>query len=417
VAERQRRLVEAVRPEHAASRRSRPRRSQRPAPSNDQEDAWRSSSTFDNGATYTEMRLLARAYAATKDEKYKQSFERGLKFIFDSQYPNGGWPQRFPLQNNYGRHITFNDKLMSSVMALLKEVSAGRGDFGFVPEAERKHAKEAFDRGVECVLKMQIKNPQGELTGWCQQHDEVTLAPASARAYELPSIASFETADMVFTLMQIERPEEHVRHAITSAVKWLEKSQIHGKRYELIRDKSFKYGVDRKLSDDPNAPPLWARFYEIETNRPMFSDRDGAKRYELSEVGEERRAKYAWYGTFGEKVLAEYPKWQKRVGGEREIRSLWSAGAPERAGGFADFGLENGVHVGLRAEAGALGDDFELERGFGEELDGSVDAQANDLAVDRPPYHLSKTSFEHAARQGDFFDDVVDVDPLTAVIA
>jgi len=285
-----------------------------PAPSNDQEDAWRSSSTFDNGATYTEMRLLARACAATKDEKYKAAFERGLKFIFDSQYPNGGWPQRFPLQNNYGRHITFNDKLMSSVMLLLKEVSAGSGDFGFVDEAQRKRAKEAFDRGVECVLKMQIKNPQGELTGWCQQHDEVTLAPASARAYELPSIASFETADMVLTLMQIEKPDDRVRQAITSAVKWLEKSQIHGKRYELIRDKSLKYGVDRRLSDDPNAPPLWARFYEIETNRPMFSDRDGGKRYALSEVGEERRAKYAWYGTFGEKVLSEYPKWQKRVG-------------------------------------------------------------------------------------------------------
>jgi PelA/Pel-15E family pectate lyase len=289
-----------------------------PAPANDQEDAWRTSSTFDNGATYTEMRLLARAYGATKDDKYKQSFERGLNFVFDSQYPNGGWPQRFPLQNNYGRRITFNDKLMSSVMMLLKEISEGKNEFAFVAPDERKRAKEAFDRGVECVLKMQIKNPAGELTGWCQQHDETTLAPASARAYELPSIASFETADLVLVLMQIEKPDDRVKQAVTSAVTWLQRSAIHGKRYELIRDKGLKYGVDRRLSDDPNAPPLWARFYEIETNKPMFADRDGVKRYNLSEVGEERRAKYAWYGTWSEKVLSEYPKWAKRVGAAKE---------------------------------------------------------------------------------------------------
>lgn len=285
-----------------------------PGASNDQEDAWRSSSTFDNGATYTEMRLLARAYAATKDPKYKQSFERGLKFIFDAQYPNGGWPQRFPLQDNYGRHITFNDKLMSSVMLLLKDVSKGEGEFAFVGDADRKRAKESFDRGVDCILKMQIKGADGQLTGWCQQHDAKTLAPTPARAYELPSIASFESADIVMLLMGIENPDARVKRAVTAAANWFEKSAIRGKRYETIRDKALKYGVDRRLSDDPNAPPLWARFYEIETNKPIFADRDGVKRYDLKEVGEERRAKYAWYGNWGEKVLSELPKWRKRVG-------------------------------------------------------------------------------------------------------
>ncbi|MEA2707521.1 MAG: hypothetical protein QOF78_122 [Phycisphaerales bacterium] len=285
-----------------------------PGAANDQEDAWRTSSTFDNGATYSEIRLLARAYAATADEKYRQAFERGLKFIFDAQYPNGGWPQRFPLQQNYGRHITFNDKLMSSVMLLLKEVAEGKGEFALAREADRKRAKESFDRGLECVLNMQIKKPDGTLTGWCQQHDATTLAPTSARAYELPSIASFESADVTLLLMQIEHPDEGVKRAIASAASWFEQSAIRGKRYELIRDKSLKYGVDRRLSDDPNAPPIWARFYEIETNRPLFSDRDGGKRYELSEVGEERRAKYAWYGNWGEKVASEFEKWKKRVG-------------------------------------------------------------------------------------------------------
>ena len=238
-----------------------------------------------------------------------------MKFVFDAQYPNGGWPQRFPLQDNYGRHITFNDKLMSSVMALLDDVAAAKNEFAFVDDATRKRARDAFGRGVDCIVKMQIRDPAGELTGWCQQHDAKTLAPTAARAYELPSIASFETADIVLLLMRIEKPDERVKQAIISAVKWFEQSQVRGKKYELIRDKSLKYGVDRRLSDDPSAGPLWARFYEIQTNKPIFADRDGVKRYDLGEVGEERRARYAWFGNWGEKVLSEFPKWQKRVDG------------------------------------------------------------------------------------------------------
>jgi PelA/Pel-15E family pectate lyase len=293
-------------------KRPRPADLVRGAPSGGDDD-WESSSTFDNGATYTEVRLLARAYMATHDDKYKQAFARGLKFILEAQYPNGGWPQRFPVRDNYGRHITFNDKLMSSVMLLLKEIASGGGDFAFVGEAERTRAKQAFDRGVECILKMQIKAPDGKLTGWCQQHDAQTLAPAPARAYELPAITSFETADIVLLLMQIERPDARVRQAITSAVEWFERSAITGKKYVRINDKNLKYGVDRRLSDDPTGSPIWARFYEIETNKPMFADRDGVKRYDLREVGEERRAKYAWYGNWGAKVLSEFPKWKKRV--------------------------------------------------------------------------------------------------------
>ena len=281
----------------------------------DANDEWQGVSTFDNGATYTELRLLARAYAATKDEKYRQAFDRGLKFVFDAQYPNGGWPQRFPLKaDDYGKHITLNDKLMSSVMALLKDVADGTGDFAFATEPQRKQAKESFDRGLECLLKMQIKTPDGKLTGWCQQHDAQTLAPTSARTYELPSIASFETADVVMLLMQIEKPGARVKTAITAAAEWFDRSRIAGKRYERINDKSLKYGVDRRLTDDPAAAPIWARFYEIETNKPIFADRDGVKRYDWHEVGEERRAKYAWYGDWGNKVLAELPKWKARVG-------------------------------------------------------------------------------------------------------
>src|SRR5438270_406140 len=83
-----------------------------------------------------------------------------------------------------------NDRAMVNVMSLLKEVFDGGADYTFASDADRQHAREAFERGVQCILDCQIK-VHGKLTAWCQQHDEVTLAPAGARSYELPSITGF----------------------------------------------------------------------------------------------------------------------------------------------------------------------------------------------------------------------------------
>ena len=66
--------------------------------------------------------------------------------------------------------------------------------------------------------------------------------------------------------------------------------------------------------DDPSAEPLWARYYDIETNRPFYCDRDGVKKYALAEVGLERRKGYAWLRPWGAKVLAEYGKWRAKHG-------------------------------------------------------------------------------------------------------
>lgn len=272
-------------------------------------DAWNQVSTFDNSATFSELRILARAVRITGEPRYRQAFDLGLKFVFDAQYPNGGWPQRFPIGKNYGRHITFNDNAMVGVMRLLHDVSVGDGDFAFVDPAQRKRAGEAFDRGVECILKCQVV-VDGRPTVWCQQHDAETLAPASARAYELPSLCTFESASITELLMQLPNPSPRVVTAVDSAVAWFQAHQITGKKYEKVVDPALEYGVDRRLVDDPSAKPLWARFYDIESNKPFFCDRDGVKRWSLEEVGAERRARYAWYNTSPQRVIDAYGKWK-----------------------------------------------------------------------------------------------------------
>jgi PelA/Pel-15E family pectate lyase len=292
-----------------------------PAPGADKKDVppadannvWQNTSTFDNGATYSELRILARAHRVTGEPKYKQSFDRGLKFVSDAQYPNGGWPQRFPLEDNYGRHVTFNDNAMTSVMAVLRDVAAGKPDFAFVSEDDRKRAKESFDRGVECILACQIK-VNGKPTVWCQQHDAETLAPTRARAYELPSLCSAESADIVMLLMRLDQPDARVRGAIDAAANWFERSKITGKRFETVTGPQYEEGKDKVLVDDPFAPPLWARFYDIETNKPFFVGRDGVPRASVDQISHERRKNYAWFNTSGTKVAKAYAEWKKRNG-------------------------------------------------------------------------------------------------------
>lgn len=284
-------------------------------PPGDTEGIWRPSSTIDNAATYSEMGILARVYAATGEAKYRESFLRGLHFLLVAQYPNGGWPQRYPLQDNYGREITYNDGAMISVMELLRDVGDGQGGFEFVTAEDRVRCQAAVAKGIECTLACQIR-VGGKLTGWCQQYDAVTLEPAGARAYELPSIAGAESAEVALFLMELPNPDDRVRAAIEGVVEWFRKSAIAGKRVEVATGSQYEHGRDRVVVDDPGAPPIWARFYEIDTNRPFFCSRDGMKRESIAEISYERRNGYAWYGNWGAKVEAAYDKWKKRTGAE-----------------------------------------------------------------------------------------------------
>jgi PelA/Pel-15E family pectate lyase len=283
----------------------------RPAPvPNNVPSIWGGLASFDNGFTYTEIRALARAYRLTKRQSVLGAFNRGLDFVFESQYPNGGWPQRYPPPDDYGRDITYNDRAMENVMRLLKDVCENKdGQFSFVDTGRRAKAKQAFEQGLECVLKTQIV-VDGRPTGWAQQYTPDTLAPDKARSYELPSIAGDETCGLTLLLMEIKDPSPQVQRAVHSAVAWLQRSTVRGVRLERAPDPSLPKGFDVKAVEDPTAPPLWARFYEIQTNRPFFCGRDGVKKYSMNEIEAERRAGYAWLRPWGTPVLERYEKWR-----------------------------------------------------------------------------------------------------------
>ncbi|WP_425638242.1 pectate lyase [Algoriphagus yeomjeoni] len=272
-------------------------------------------STFDNGATITEMRFLAKVYAHQQDELYKQAFEKGLNYIFISQYDNGGWPQFFPIRGgngDYSMQITYNDDAMVNTMKFLKEIYSGDEKYvalNLGPEQLTK-AQQAFDAGIEIILKTQIV-VNGEPTVWCAQHDEITLAPAKARSYELPSFSGSESVGIVQLLMELDKPSNEVIAAIDGAVNWFEAHKIEGIKLETEVDSEGR--KNRIVVEDKNAPLMWGRFYDLETAQPFFCDRDGIKKISLAEIGYERRNGYSWYVNAPEKVLKAYPEWKKKV--------------------------------------------------------------------------------------------------------
>jgi PelA/Pel-15E family pectate lyase len=279
-----------------------------------------SETTIDNRTTYTQLQYLAKLITGSLKKssppashpKHLAAFFKGFDYLLSSQYENGGFPQFFPLKKGYYTHITYNDDAMVGVLELLRDVAQKKGDYLFVDEERRARAEKAVQKGIDVILKTQVK-VNGVKTVWGAQHDEVTLEPAPARNFEPVSLSGSESVGIVRFLMGIENPSPEVVDAIESAIKWFEKSKITGIKVETVSLKDSPRGIDRVVVSDKNAPPIWARFYDIKTNRPIFTGRDKVVKSSLAEIEIERRTGYAYYTNSPQRLLEiDYPKWRQR---------------------------------------------------------------------------------------------------------
>lgn len=278
--------------------------------SDDHFDAW-SCGTFDNDSTINELRYLAlvsRAAGAENErvKAWRGAFMRGLDYILAAQYPNGGFPQIYPLVGGYHDAITLNDDAMEHIMELLRDISVGRAEFAFVPPTLTTEAGRRVERGIECVLAMQIRRKDGQLTVWGQQHDALTLKPCAARNFEPIGECSNESSHLLKFLMTVPNPSPAMVASIEAGMKWLHKMALHD--LAPNRDDTVGMGVVPR----PGAPLLWARLYELDTCKPIFGERDRMVHYVFGELTNERRKGYAWYGSWPMGAMAEYEKWKKQ---------------------------------------------------------------------------------------------------------
>ncbi len=272
--------------------------------------------SFDNHNIHPQVDYLARAYTSTGDDTWRDACLRGFDFMLAAQLDSGGFPQRNPDPGGYSAHITFNDGVMIGILSVLKDAADGLPHWQWLDATRRQNARQAVARGIECVLKCQIV-AAGSHTGWCQQHDEKMFEAASARSFELASGCPQETTEIVRFLMRIESPDDRTVGAIEDAVAWLRRTQLKGVRVQRVPAPVEEFerhsaDFDVIVVPDARAPEIWARHYEIGTDRPVFAGRDSVKRYSLAEIERERRTGTPWYGDWPGSLLAtEYARWKR----------------------------------------------------------------------------------------------------------
>lgn len=273
-----------------------------------------SETTIDNRATYTQIAYLAKVITASllkqtppnNFPKYKEAFNKGLDYLFAAQYENGGFPQFFPLRKGYYSHVTFNDNAMINVLRLFRDIAKKKEDYAFVDEERRLKAEQAVAKAIPLILKTQIE-VNGKKTIWAAQYDENTLKPAAARKFEPVSLTAAESVNIVRFLMYDSKPDQATIDAIEAATNWYRINKIEGIRWETK-------GGEHKVIKDRTAPPIWARFYQIETMKPIFIGRDGIIRYDVMEIEAERRNGYGWYTNEPNELLdRDYPKWKEKI--------------------------------------------------------------------------------------------------------
>ena len=245
------------------------------------------SATIDNNATTTEIRYLVRHHREKGDAASLAAAQKGVDWLLSTQLANGGWAQFPHRTKGYWTHITFNDNAMRNVLELMRDAAEGADGMEALGAERREKCRRAFEKGLDCVLKCQIRI-DGKPTVWCQQHDRETLKPANGRAYELASYCSQESADMVKFLMTLDNPSPEVVASVDGAVRWFERTRL------------------------PDG--TWARFYDLEECRPFFCDRSGVPKRDISEIDRERSKGYAWFGKKGADVLKKYEKWRAAPG-------------------------------------------------------------------------------------------------------
>jgi PelA/Pel-15E family pectate lyase len=270
---------------------------------------WNYVGTLDNDATNTELHFLVLVSGALTDasgEPYRASFLRGIRYLLEAQFPNGGWPQVWPLEGGYHDAITFNDNAVTESAETLNAVAEGMGNYAFVPTELRRSARMAADHALDCILTTQVM-VKGKRTVWAQQHDALTLAPVAGRNYEPAALSSGESSDVLLFLMSLPNPSPAVIAAVHAGVAWLKAAAITGQEWDGGRGTPG----GRHLEAKPGAGSIWARYYSISAGMPVFGDRDKTIHDDVSELSLERRNGYAWYSSGPQQAIDVYAVWSR----------------------------------------------------------------------------------------------------------
>jgi PelA/Pel-15E family pectate lyase len=273
---------------------------------NPEDPKWHYVGTTDNGATIQEIRFLARVIGATGDKAATASAIKGLDYFLNAQFPNGGWPQVWPLEGGYHDALTLNDNAMISVTSLVGEAGRGQGDYAFVPQDMRARLLAAEQRAQDVFLKIQVA-VDGKPTLWAPQYDALTLTPCSARNFEMPAVSSTDSGSLLVYMMKLPNPSPQMKTAIRTGVATLQAL--------AIKDMDFTYVEEvgaRRFIERPGALPIWGRYLDLKTLKPIFGARSKAIYDSVADIEKGGRKGYAWYSRAPQKAIDAFAEWNSK---------------------------------------------------------------------------------------------------------
>jgi PelA/Pel-15E family pectate lyase len=238
--------------------------------------------TFDDDVSSNTARFLLRMYLEKLDPKYKPALDKAINFILKSQYPLGGWPQRYPLRYDfsknghpdYSSYYTFNDDVTWENVNFLIQCYLTLGEQRFL---------DPINRGMNFYVISQHGSG-----GWGQQYN-MALEPAGARTYEPAALLPSTTFGNALLLLRFYQYTGDLKYLtrVPDAISWLEKCRL----------------PDHMTENNRYTHPT---FVDIITNKPIFVHRTGSN----VTFG------YYYVDTSDKKLLAHY-------GGKTRINLEW----------------------------------------------------------------------------------------------
>lgn len=240
----------------------------------------RNNSTLDDGISQTAIGFLARLDGELefKDSAVHEAVTIASDALLKAQFPCGAFPQvwtgpvpdvagkqaSFPAYEwrtegrikNYWDMYTLNDGLAGTVAATLLELHAVYQDDKYLA---------ALRRLGDFLILAQMPDPQ---PAWAQQYSH-DMQPIWARRFEPPAVTGGESQDVLETLLRIYRVTGDKKYLspIPRALAYLKKSEL----------------ADGRL----------ARYYELQTNKPLYMTRRGDE-YSLTYDDSNLPDHYGW---------------------------------------------------------------------------------------------------------------------------
>jgi len=219
--------------------------------------------TFDDSGTMQAAKFLLRMYVEKYDPVYRSPLEKVIHFVLESQYPGGGWPQRFPLmydhpfqgKKDYSSFITLNDGVTSENIDFLIQCYQAIG---------LQNVKEPIMRAMNLLIVLQQGAPYA---GWADQYTVEDLKPAHARSYEPRSINTGTTVRSIHLLMDYYKltGETKFLAGIPAAIDFLES-------LVLPDSEVMKYRISSRVRKGSMVP----RFIDPDTGKPLYVHRKGS---------------------------------------------------------------------------------------------------------------------------------------------